>query len=712
MNTFWKSLSVRNKIILPILCISIMSGVATFELTYVIYKNAGMRSMVEKARTMVLAAESAREYTADQMNHDVFKGDLTSVDDVLRTIPIFSAMEVARKKATELGYSMKTPKFSPRNPDNEPDAIEAEVLNSLEHNVQQPELWKVDEQNNTIRYFKAIKLTQECMRCHGDPTQSLALWGRADGRDITGAKMENWKVGEVHGAFEISMKLDALQADVRSNATILAFIVVVSSGLIIVISFFVARTVSRYIGQLKDASVAVAGGDTNVQVHVPVTDEIGILTSSFNVMVKNIHHAIQTAQDHAESRLRESDKLRASEEQYRSLVQQSKDTIVIIGISGEIKFISPASKEMFGYTPEEYYADPQLTVKTLSPESLEIFRQFWDDYQLHGKFPEKVMEFVWIHKQGYKVHAEHSFVNVYDQQGDVTGFQSVARDVTQQRVTEVQIMRMQRMDSIGMLAGGIAHDMNNILTPLITGLQILEQKVVEKKVGEKDVRRIKSMQDIVWRGANLVKQILLFSKGSNQERLLLQPMPLVKEIVQLLRETFPKNIRLIVRNDEHIPEVFIDPNQIHQVLMNLLINARDAMPDGGELTLSLNRVIFTEEPVGLFVDAQEGEYLHIAVTDTGMGMSNETKEKMFEPFFTTKSEHKGTGLGLTTVYGIVKNHDGFINVSSELGKGTVFSVYLPIQEQADRKVQREMVLPSVLRATIRTQFLTGELESL
>ncbi len=331
MLTLWKSLSVRNKIILPILCVSVVSGIAIFAFTYTMYKDAGTRALIDKARTMVLAAESAREFTADQIQHNVFQPQLTSVEDVLRTVPIFAAMEMARKKAGELGYTMKTPKFLPRNPDNTPDEFEAEALRTLEQNTAQSEYWKIDEQNNTVRYFRAITLTQECMECHGNPSQSMALWGREDGRDITGAKMENWKVGEVHGAFEISMKLDALQADVRSNASFLAFIVAISTALIILIAVFVAKTMSRYLSQLKDASVQVAAGDTNVQVELPVNDEIGVLSRSFNAMVRNIHQAIQTAQQKGEEADRaalEANVARTTAEKQGQYLAESVDTIL------------------------------------------------------------------------------------------------------------------------------------------------------------------------------------------------------------------------------------------------------------------------------------------------------------------------------------------------------------------------------------------------
>lgn len=331
MKNFWNSLRVRNKIALPIVAVSLLSGIATFFFTYNMYKDAGTAALIEKARTMVLAAESAREFTADQMKNNVFQTNLTNVDQVLRTVPIFAAMEVARKKSTELGYTMKTPKFSPRNPDNQPDEFEAEAIRTLESNTSQPEYWKIDEQKNSVRYFRAISLSQECMKCHGDPAQSVALWGNAEGKDITGARMENWKVGEVHGAFEISMKLDALQADVQSKSLLLALIAFISAIVIVSIALFVARTISAHIGALKQAAETVANGDTTVSVETVSSDEIGALGTAFNKMVSNIRTAMTTVQQksiEADQAAHEAHRAKSLAEEHQQYLTQSVSVIL------------------------------------------------------------------------------------------------------------------------------------------------------------------------------------------------------------------------------------------------------------------------------------------------------------------------------------------------------------------------------------------------
>lgn len=368
-------------------------------------------------------------------------------------------------------------------------------------------------------------------------------------------------------------------------------------------------------------------------------------------------------------------RLKESEMLYRMLVQQSKDAIVIVDIHDVSQYISPAIVQITGYTPEEYQADPGLVQKIITEESKIQYKKFWEYYSETGKFPEETKELIWWHKNGQKVYVEHAYTNIYNDDGTVFGFQTMLRDVTLQKGMEQQMMRMQRMDSVGLLAGGIAHDMNNILTPILTGLQLLETRVQGK-----DLQRVLNLQDIVWRGANLVKQILAFSRGGTQERSPLEIAHLMRELATILRETFPKDIKIETTYSRGIPLILADTNQMHQVLMNLCINARDAMPDGGTLSMRAEAVTLRKKDVVSILDAQEGDYLMITVQDTGTGMSAETIEKMFEPFYTTKPQQKGTGLGLTTVYAIIKNHNGFLNVESTLGEGTIFRAYLPVLE--------------------------------
>ncbi len=294
MKTWWNNLKLQNKIIIPVLLVSVISGVATFWYFSGLYRETETNALVSKARAVILSAEAAREYTADQIRMDVFKEARQanlSVDQILRTVPIFSAMTVAKKKASELGFTLKVPKFSPRNPDNQPDEYEAAVLRKLESGSV-AESWEIQKATNSIRYFRPVKLTEECMRCHGDPAKSQEFWGRNDGKDVTGAKMENWHTGEVHGAFEVTMPMQAIDEAVTQKSLVIAGISALSVGAIIFIVFVVARMISRPIQKMEESARKIANGDFSSEFISDAKDEIGLLANSFGQVVQTLNRFV------------------------------------------------------------------------------------------------------------------------------------------------------------------------------------------------------------------------------------------------------------------------------------------------------------------------------------------------------------------------------------------------------------------------------------
>ena len=298
MTTWWNNLRIQYKIMVPVLTLSLLSGITTYLYFSNLYRETETNALVSKARAVVLSAEAAREYTADQIRFEVFKDarqSNLSIEQVLRTVPIFSAMNVAKKKATELGFTLKVPKISPRNPDNQPDDYEQAILKKLESGAL-PETWEIHKQNNSIRYFRPIKLTEECMRCHGDPTRSQDFWGRSDGKDITGAKMEGWHVGEVHGAFEVMMSMEPVDAAVTQKSIVIAGIATISTGIMLLVMFFVARIISRSLQRMKVAAQKVADGDFTITLDANSRDEVGMLSDSFKRVVTTLDQLYQEQQ--------------------------------------------------------------------------------------------------------------------------------------------------------------------------------------------------------------------------------------------------------------------------------------------------------------------------------------------------------------------------------------------------------------------------------
>lgn len=254
----------------------------------------------------------------------------------------------------------------------------------------------------------------------------------------------------------------------------------------------------------------------------------------------------------------------------------------------------------------------------------------------------------------------------------------LARDVTESKALETQLLRSQRLESVGKLAGGIAHDLNNILQPIMMSIQLLNTRITD----EKSLNWLEILDRSAQRGADLIRQILSFARGLESRKQPFDLKYLVIDVKKMLDETFPKFINLSLEIDEDLPPVTGDYTQLNQVFMNLCVNARDAMPEGGELTIRIRKIARGEDEVPLFLDPEAPDFIVIEVSDTGTGIAPEHMDRIFDPFFTTKSSDMGTGLGLSTVYGIVKDHNGFINVESQPGKGSVFTVYFPVGESA------------------------------
>ncbi|HCA59489.1 MAG TPA: hypothetical protein DEP46_16085, partial [Blastocatellia bacterium] len=281
-------------------------------------------------------------------------------------------------------------------------------------------------------------------------------------------------------------------------------------------------------------------------------------------------------------------------------------------------------------------------------------------------------------KDGTSLVVESRWTLVRDDHEQPDYILVINTDVSEKRRTEEQLFRAQRLESIGTLAGGIAHDLNNILSPILMSVGMLKLRNPDAETA----KWLDMIEKNTQRGSSLVQQVLTFARGLKGERVAVQVRHIVKDLIKVLSETLPKNIEVKSDVPADLPVISADPTQIHQVLMNLSINARDAMPEGGMLSIEASRVNIDDNYAKMSPDAVPGEHIVIAVSDTGLGMPPDVKKQIFDPFFTTKDIGRGTGLGLSTVLTIVKSHGGFINVYSEPGKGSRFSIYFPVADTA------------------------------
>src|SRR5437867_1653028 len=362
-------------------------------------------------------------------------------------------------------------------------------------------------------------------------------------------------------------------------------------------------------------------------------------------------------------------RVRTSEERYRDLVENAHDIIYSHDLEGNYTSMNKAGEVITGYPVEEAL---QLNLsQTVAPEYLESAREMLNRKLAGERITAQEMEI--IAKDGRRITVEVNTKLVY-QAGVPVGVQGIARDITERKQLENQLRQSQKMEAIGRLAGGVAHDFNNLLTAINGYSSLALQRVDENHSLRGYLEEIKKAGD---RAANLTRQLLAFGRKQ-----ILQPLPInlndvVTDMNKMLRRLIGEDIELTAKLAPDLKRITADPGQIEQVLVNLVVNARDAMPQGGKLTIETANVTLDEGYAVRHVGVQPGNYVMLAVSDTGTGMSEETKARIFEPFFTTKETGKGTGLGLSTVYGILQQSGGSIWVYSEPNRGTSFKVYLP-----------------------------------
>jgi two-component system, cell cycle sensor histidine kinase and response regulator CckA len=359
-----------------------------------------------------------------------------------------------------------------------------------------------------------------------------------------------------------------------------------------------------------------------------------------------------------------------------TLLDQSHEAIIVRDLDNRIRYWGRGAERLYGWTAEEAVGRPvqELTYR----ESLSRLAEATGIVMENGKWDGEARH---VTKDGREVIVEGHWTLVRDAEGDPKTILAINNDITEKKKLESQFLRAQRLESIGTLASGIAHDLNNILSPILTGTQMLQMKLQD----ESNQRLLGVMHASAERGAEMISQVLSFAKGAGGARVTIQSKHLIGEIVRVVEETFPKFLRITQRLSEGLWAISGDATQLQQVLINLCVNARDAMPQGGALTIEADNHTLDEIYAGMLKGASPGKYVVITIADTGQGIPPEIVDRIFDPFFTTKEPGRGTGLGLATVQGIVTSHGGFITVESRLGTGTTFKIYLPAHEAANRQ---------------------------
>jgi PAS domain S-box-containing protein len=391
--------------------------------------------------------------------------------------------------------------------------------------------------------------------------------------------------------------------------------------------------------------------------------EVVLLVSTERIQFDNTVRILMCLEDitknvHADEQIREQ----------AALLDITREAIFVRDFTGRINYWNKGAHRLYGWHSSD------VLNKTISELDLVIdLKESVHALEAVQKNEEWVGEMRQKTRDGRELIVQSRWTLMHEPDGRPKSILVVNTDITDRKHLETQLLRSQRLESIGTLASGLAHDLNNVLAPIMMAVQFLRESTED----EGSLACLQTLETCSRRGADIIRQVLMFARGVEGERILINPKHLIREMERIARETFPRNIEILVTIPRD-PCIFMgDATQIQQVLMNLCVNARDAMPNGGSLTITLEGAEFDVAACRIHPKSRPGPYVVISVADTGKGIPKDLMEKIFDPFFTTKPLGQGTGLGLPTVLGITENHGGFVHLTSEVGKGSYFKVHIP-----------------------------------
>lgn len=497
-----------------------------------------------------------------------------------------------------------------------------------------------------------------------------------------------------------TVKLGISTEQIKESLSQLRYNIFYISALILLIgvllaSRFISRTFYKPIVEIIKGTKETAKGNLDYRIELTSNDELQELAQAFNKMSQSLKQSrdeiskwgkeLEIKVSERTEKLEKGEaallniltdfkeanqKLKESEERYRQFFEDDLTGDFIASVDGKFIACNSAYARIFGF---DSVGDALKSDSKSVYKSIEERKNFLDKLRKEKKLENYEIELV--HKTGRPVHVIENVYGVFNENGELKQIRGYLFDNTEHKKLEAQLLQSQKMEAIGTLAGGIAHDFNNVMGIILGALDMIKQKGENKDA----LRFVEMGKKAVERGAGVAKQLLLFSRSEKGDFKLISLHHIVNEVLNILRHSFPKSIELEMKSTMKNGIISGDSGQIHQALLNLCVNARDAMPSGGVLSVQL-RSVKQEDIIEKFPTAQENNYVMLSVNDNGLGMTKEVRERIFDPFFTTKEKGRGTGLGLSIIYGIVNSHNAFIDVQSEVGKGTTFSIYFPTIE--------------------------------
>ncbi len=497
----------------------------------------------------------------------------------------------------------------------------------------------------------------------------------------------------------LAVKID--KSEIFASMSTLNLIMVINFAFYItvlgVLAFFMSKTFTKPIVELTKVAERISENNFSQKVELKSKDEIGILGQTFNKMTLKLIKSIEASKD-AEKQAEVSAlqaknaerKTRKLQERLQLQIDRMPLGLILWDTDFKVQTWNPAAERIFGFTEEEAmgrYPYDLIVENSVKSHVDNVWKRLLEGDMTAHSTNENII------KDGRKILCEWTNTPLKEKDGTVIGVLSMVRDITEKAQLEKQLQQAQKLEAVGRLTGGVAHDFNNALTGIIGFADYMLMRAKEDDPNRQYLEEIKKAGQ---RAALLTQRLLAFSRKQILKPVVLNLNALINELEKMIRRLIGEDIMLVANLNKDLGRIKADPAQMEQILMNLVVNARDAMPKGGKLTIETQNIYLNEEYTKNHISVQPGQYVLLAVSDNGIGMDKETQEHIFEPFFSTKEEKGGTGLGLAMVYGIVKQSGGNIWVYSEPGQGTTFKIYLPsVEEVAITKKKAEKFIESL-----------------
>jgi len=577
--------------------------------------------------------------------------------------------KVMEEFGTVTGVNWRLASLKPTNSANEPDAWERRALLAFQQGAKEMIEFNEIKGELHVRSLSPLVTKESCLKCHA---------------------YQGYKLGEIRGAMGVSLPMAPYLQEERRSVNQL----ILTHATLMLLGFAGMAIVSRRFKKRIQKSIRA---EEELEEHRDHLEEL-------------VKERTTELQEEIKERKQAEKALKENEEKYRDLYENAPVAYVSIStFDGSILGCNRAMENLMGYDRDNLLKMKIIDLIDESPQAQSVGHEIFKRFMV-GESMQNV-ELQVKHKDGFKRWVSVSFEMVKDENGHVSESKSVAIDITNRKQAEkekekleAKLQQAHKMESIGTLAGGIAHDFNNILSPIMIHSEMAMIGLPSDNPARHSLKEIYKAGE---RARDMVKQILTFSRKEEGTRVEIKIVPVLNEVIQMLRSSIPTTIEIQQNLKAEQATVLADPTQIHQIMLNLGTNAAHAMREkGGTLKVDLIREDLDSEDATKHPDLSPGSYLKLIVSDTGSGIGDETKQKIFEPYFTTKEPGEGTGMGLALIHGIVKSYDGDITVESELGKGTTFNVYLPRVEADVSPIEEPSV--QIPRGTERILFVDDE----